>query len=144
MNCPLQARRCGGCTRLSVPYEKQLAFKQKKVESLFPGVPVRPIIGMKEPYHYRNKVISAFAHDRNGLISGMYASAPLMFCRPITACWKTRLPAKSSSYCGSCFRTPASRPMTRTKNRADPFCTGSLCGKNQTGSRHHRHQPAFI
>ncbi len=73
MNCPLQARRCGGCTRLSVPYEKQLAFKQKKVESLFPGVPVRPIIGMKEPYHYRNKVISAFAHDRNGLISGMYA-----------------------------------------------------------------------
>ena len=73
MNCPLQARRCGGCTRLSVPYEKQLAFKQKKVETFFPGVPVRPIIGMKEPYHYRNKVISAFAHDRNGLISGMYA-----------------------------------------------------------------------
>ena len=73
MNCPLQARRCGGCTRLSVPYEKQLAFKQKKVESLFPGIPVQPIIGMDEPFHYRNKVISAFAHNQSGLISGMYA-----------------------------------------------------------------------
>lgn len=73
MNCPLQARRCGGCTRLSVPYEKQLAYKQKKVESLFPGVPVLRIVGMDVPFHYRNKVISAFAHDQSGLISGMYA-----------------------------------------------------------------------
>ena len=72
MICPLQARRCGGCTRLSVPYTQQLAYKQKKVQSLFPGAAVQPIIGMEEPYHYRNKVISAFAHDRTGLISGMY------------------------------------------------------------------------
>ncbi len=73
MNCPLQARRCGGCTRLSVPYEQQLAFKQKYTARLFPGADVYPIIGMETPYHYRNKVISAFAHDKSGLISGTFA-----------------------------------------------------------------------
>lgn len=71
MNCPLQARRCGGCTRLSVPYEKQLRVKQDKVNRFFPGA--RPILYMKNPTHYRNKVIAAFAHDKSGLISGMYA-----------------------------------------------------------------------
>ena len=71
MKCSLQAKRCGGCTRLSVPYEKQLTFKQNKVRALFGKA--APIVGMKEPYHYRNKVISAFAFDKQGLISGMYA-----------------------------------------------------------------------
>ncbi len=70
MNCPLQQRRCGGCSRLSVPYDRQLKFKTDKVRALFPCA--KPIIGMNTPVHYRNKVISAFAFDKTGLISGMY------------------------------------------------------------------------
>ena len=34
---------------------------------------VEPIIGMKNPYHYRNKVNAAFAHRRDGsIVSGVY------------------------------------------------------------------------
>lgn len=35
------------------------------MEELLGGVcPVRPIIGMEEPYHYRNKVHAVFGLDR--------------------------------------------------------------------------------
>jgi len=45
------------------------------VEGLLKGIcKVEPIIGMKEPFHYRNKVHAAFAADRKGnVISGVYA-----------------------------------------------------------------------
>ncbi len=68
--CPLQARRCGGCTRLSVPYARQLQHKQQRLAALFERV--MPIQGMDTPYHYRNKVIAAVAHDREGLVTGQY------------------------------------------------------------------------
>ena len=68
--CPLQARRCGGCTRLSVPYARQLQHKQQRLAALFERV--MPIQGMDTPYHYRNKVIAAVAHDRDGLVTGQY------------------------------------------------------------------------
>lgn len=44
------------------------------MEELLGGVcPVRPIIGMEEPYHYRNKVHAVFGLDRkNNPISGIY------------------------------------------------------------------------
>lgn len=65
---------CGGCQLLYLPYEKQLELKQKKMEELLKGIcPVRPIIGMKQPFHYRNKVHAVFDHDRKGnAISGVY------------------------------------------------------------------------
>ena len=69
-SCPLQAKRCGGCSRLSVNYASQLRRKQQAVEALFDQV--MPIQGMETPYHYRNKVIEAFAHDRQGLLTGQY------------------------------------------------------------------------
>ncbi|MBR5260058.1 MAG: 23S rRNA (uracil(1939)-C(5))-methyltransferase RlmD [Eggerthellaceae bacterium] len=50
---------------MDLPYEKQLASKQEYIEKLFEGVApreaVRPILGMEEPFHYRNKVISPYA-----------------------------------------------------------------------------------
>lgn len=62
--CPVDAR-CGGCKNLRVPYTKQLIDKQLRIERLFaPLAPDRAISlikGMKDPYHYRNKVISPFA-----------------------------------------------------------------------------------
>ena len=64
-HCPLQEKRCGGCTRLSVPYDRQLRRKQQALEKLFDRV--MPIEGMADPFRYRNKVIAAVARDRDGL-----------------------------------------------------------------------------
>ena len=71
--CPV-AKKCGGCQYQGVPYEKQLQEKEKTVKKLFKGIcPVHSIKGMKEPYHYRNKVHAVFDRDRRGnIISGVY------------------------------------------------------------------------
>ena len=60
--CPV-ADRCGGCEWLSMPYEMQLERKQDFIEELFANarVEVDPIVGMKFPDHYRNKVQLPFA-----------------------------------------------------------------------------------
>jgi 23S rRNA (uracil1939-C5)-methyltransferase len=71
--CPV-SRNCGGCQLLDMPYEKQLEQKQKYLEKLLkPYCHVAPIIGMENPYHYRNKVHAVFDHDKKGNpISGVY------------------------------------------------------------------------
>ena len=71
--CPIYCE-CGGCQYLHLTYDQQLKEKQKRMEELLGGVcPVRPIIGMEEPYHYRNKVHAVFGLDRkNNPISGIY------------------------------------------------------------------------
>lgn len=60
--------RCGGCSLLDVPYERQLADKQRFVRGLFADLAepeaFRPILGMENPFHYRNKVISPYAPGR--------------------------------------------------------------------------------
>lgn len=59
------ARECGGCSQVTTPYEQQLAAKDARVHELFasdfPEADIRPILGMQNPYHYRNKVTSPFA-----------------------------------------------------------------------------------
>ena len=71
--CPV-LNLCGGCQLLDMEYAKQLAFKQKQAEELLKGLcPVKPIIGMKDPFHYRNKVHAVFDRDKRGnIISGIY------------------------------------------------------------------------
>lgn len=63
-DCPY-AKKCGGCDYQGMPYEKQLkekqAFVQKNVGQF---CKVLPIIGMDEPYHYRNKVHAVFDIER--------------------------------------------------------------------------------
>ena len=52
---------------MHLPYKKQLERKQQREQSLFaPFGKVQPIIGMKDPYHYRNKVHGVVAADRKG------------------------------------------------------------------------------
>lgn len=66
--------KCGGCKYITDSYEKQLMVKQKQVESLLGGhCRVNPIIGMENPFHYRNKVHAVFDRDSKGnVISGTY------------------------------------------------------------------------
>ena len=68
------AKKCGGCQYQGVAYQEQLKKKQKMEEELFKKFcKVEPIIGMKNPCNYRNKVQSVFGRDRKGnIISGTY------------------------------------------------------------------------
>ena len=77
--CPLH-RRCGGCQIQALSYEKQLEYKEQKVrEDLiriggFADPPVFPVLGMDEPYHYRNKAQFPFGRNREGrIVTGFYA-----------------------------------------------------------------------
>ena len=71
--CP-HFKSCGGCQYLDMPYEKQLEHKKKEVADLLrPFCKVETIIGMDDPFHYRNKVHAVMARDRKGrIISGVY------------------------------------------------------------------------
>ena len=57
--------QCGGCEAIALPYEQQLLLKNALVADLFEGVggdfELRPILGMQDPFRYRNKIISPFA-----------------------------------------------------------------------------------
>lgn len=72
--CPIE-KKCGGCNFQNISYKEQLAKKENHVKEFLHGLcPVDPIIGMENPYHYRNKVNAAFAHMKDGsIISGIYA-----------------------------------------------------------------------
>lgn len=65
---------CGGCQLQHISYEGQLHFKQSKVNALLSEYGrVSPIIGMKHPVHYRNKIHSTFSVGEKGkIISGIF------------------------------------------------------------------------
>lgn len=67
-------KRCGGCQLQEQSYEKQLQEKQNYVNRLLSKFcHVENIIGMKNPYYYRNKVHAVFDTDKKGnVISGVY------------------------------------------------------------------------
>ncbi|MBQ5810440.1 MAG: 23S rRNA (uracil(1939)-C(5))-methyltransferase RlmD [Clostridia bacterium] len=73
--CP-HYKKCGGCQLQNMPYERQLSFKQVKVINLLGRYHhVCEIIGMQNPYHYRNKVQAAFGEKRGEIVSGVYQSS---------------------------------------------------------------------
>ncbi len=71
--CPVTGK-CGGCQYVDMPYKAQLKRKQKQAEMLLKEYgKVKPIIGMEEPSHYRNKVHAVFAFQKGrGIVSGIY------------------------------------------------------------------------
>lgn len=74
MNACIYAKKCGACQYQGVPYDEQLKEKQKKVQSLLKLFgKAETIIGMDDPYFYRNKVHAAFKRLKTGeIISGIY------------------------------------------------------------------------
>lgn len=71
--CPVY-KKCGGCQYMDKPYEWQLKEKENQVRKLLkPFCQIKPIVSMKNPYYYRNKVHAVFDRDRRGnIISGVY------------------------------------------------------------------------
>ena len=93
--CPI-AKTCGGCQLQVFSYEKQLEFKQKKVrENLIRiggfapetvDLVMHKIVGMEEPWHYRNKEQVPVQEGKYGPVTGFYASRshrviPMTDCR---------------------------------------------------------------
>ena len=64
--CPY-AKKCGGCDYQGKPYAEQLKEKQDYVRKTLKGIcEVLPILGMENPYHYRNKVHAVFDIVKGG------------------------------------------------------------------------------
>ena len=79
-----EARRCGGCQIQEMDYRQQLDFKKDKMENNLLRLGAVPkevldaamegIIGMDEPFRYRNKAQYPIGRDREGhLTAGFYA-----------------------------------------------------------------------
>ncbi|MDR1018830.1 MAG: 23S rRNA (uracil(1939)-C(5))-methyltransferase RlmD [Lachnospiraceae bacterium] len=81
--CPI-SKPCGGCQIQGLEYNKQLEFKENKVknnlvrigsveESLVNEITLS-ILGMEEPFRYRNKAQFPIGEDKDGnLVAGFYA-----------------------------------------------------------------------
>ena len=79
--CPY-ARQCGGCQIQALSYEKQLCYKENKVRNNLVRIggfsdeelPMEPIIGMDNPFRYRNKAQFPVGTDKDGnIVTGFYA-----------------------------------------------------------------------
>ena len=77
-------RQCGGCQLQTLDYGKQLEFKQNKIrnnliriggfEETLVDMKMEPVLGMEEPWHYRNKAQYPVGRNRDGqIITGFYA-----------------------------------------------------------------------
>ena len=75
MNCP-SFERCGACRWLDCAYAEQLARKRDAVAQAFRAaglrVDVQEVLGMAEPFHYRNKVIVAVSMQGSRVVCGLY------------------------------------------------------------------------
>ncbi|WP_276950213.1 23S rRNA (uracil(1939)-C(5))-methyltransferase RlmD [Acetatifactor muris] len=78
-------RQCGGCQLQACSYERQLIFKQDKIRSCLIRIGgfapeqvdacMEPIVGMEDPFRYRNKAQYPVGTDRDGnVVAGFYAA----------------------------------------------------------------------
>ena len=81
--CPY-ARKCGGCQIQEMSYEAQIEFKENKIkgnlvriggfDKEFIESVMEPVVGMEEPFYYRNKAQFPFGTDKEGNpVTGFYA-----------------------------------------------------------------------
>lgn len=75
------AKMCGGCQLQALSYEAQLAFKAKKIQNNlmriggFTNIDRPKVIGMEDPWRYRNKAQFPVGTDKEGnLVTGFYAA----------------------------------------------------------------------
>lgn len=75
--CPY-AKLCGGCSCQHMSYAAQLDFKRAQVENCMrhiaaQTIAVQPVIGMDEPWHYRNKISVPVSGSKGAPLIGYYA-----------------------------------------------------------------------
>ena len=72
-------KRCGGCSMRHIDYDKTLDIKQEKVQNLInktltETIKVKTVLGMGNPYNYRNKAQYPVGTDKNGRpVFGVFA-----------------------------------------------------------------------
>ena len=108
--CPF-ARRCGGCQIQEMSYERQLVFKNQKVRNSLERIGgfspellnrvTEPIVGMDEPFFYRNKAQFPLARTKKEIRwQGSTPDAPtisspiqtvLLACLSIGRSWRLSL-----------------------------------------------------
>lgn len=77
-------KQCGGCQIQALAYDSQLIYKENKVKNHLLRIGgfleqeikavMKPIVGMENPYHYRNKAQFPFGLDKDGnIVTGFYA-----------------------------------------------------------------------
>lgn len=76
-DCPYYAR-CGSCTCRHMDYDLTLQMKQQEVRDAFSHlagieIVVPPVIGMEQPYYYRNKISMPVAGVSGTPVAGYYA-----------------------------------------------------------------------
>ena len=64
-------KRCGGCNLRHIKYEETLKIKQSTIQNLVnknlkTKIDVEEVLGMQNPYHYRNKAQYPVGIDKNG------------------------------------------------------------------------------
>ena len=85
-------QKCGGCSLRHMNYEATLSLKREIVQNLVDKtlrnkIEIKPTIGMKEPYHYRNKAQYPVGYDKKGnLTIGVFANrthdiVPIQECK---------------------------------------------------------------
>ncbi|NTZ19130.1 23S rRNA (uracil(1939)-C(5))-methyltransferase RlmD [Paenibacillus sp. JMULE4] len=77
--CPVY-ETCGGCQLQHMTYEAQLRAKEELVRESFQRyaglheLPMRPILGMSDPWGYRNKAQLQTGREGEKMITGLYAA----------------------------------------------------------------------
>ncbi|WP_334110215.1 23S rRNA (uracil(1939)-C(5))-methyltransferase RlmD [Anoxybacillus sp.] len=75
--CPIY-KQCGGCQLQHIRYEGQLKAKHKHVKEVLARIgkiehaTVHPVLGMNDPWRYRNKAQVPVGEREGGLVAGFY------------------------------------------------------------------------
>ncbi|MGA9290800.1 MAG: 23S rRNA (uracil(1939)-C(5))-methyltransferase RlmD [Anaerobacillus sp.] len=74
--CPI-FYQCGGCQTQHITYDSQLRFKHKQVQDVMEriakiDVPVHPVLGMEDPWRYRNKAQVPVGEQNGKIVAGFY------------------------------------------------------------------------
>ena len=147
------SKYCGGCRYQGLAYEKQLQLKQESVDKLLAKFgKVNKIIGMDNPFHYRNKVQVSFGYDDyKHVICGNYVTSTHMIV-PVEDC--QICDEKANEIIGSIKRLVIKHKITIFDERAMKGCIRHVlirCSSNNeymvvlvTGSQTIRNGEQFV